>query len=396
MDFTLTNAVQTVYVNNANDLSACVERLAQSTSVAVDLEFDSNNYGYGVTPSLIQLATPDACFVVDLMAGLDVQALFSLLTDERIEKLVHAPGEDLRLLHRLGCFPKNLFDTEVVARLLNYEQTGQSALLAKKLGIALNKGQQRSNWLLRPLSAAQIQYAAADVVWLHALKQQLVAEAEERGLMPFVQEEQALLSETIYTQETTGDFLKPADKIAFSPWQQHLLNGLLQYRDSLARRINRPPYQVMAEEVVRDLAAGQCSANETLTRRGVHPRFQNDRSVADLAERLHNLQTEADAQGLSKKRPTRQRPTPAQEASRRKAAHDREHLFTPIKEALRKQFGLYATQLLLSDRMVGDLVNDNTAFGKLPPYRQALFVDVAKQLGLDLSGYVVRSVVEKK
>lgn len=385
-----------VYVSHPNELSRCVEQLAQSASFAIDLEFDSNNYGYGVTPSLIQLAIPDACFVVDLMASLDVQPLFHLLADDRIEKLAHAPGEDLRLLHRLGCFPKKLFDTEVVARLLNYEQTSQAALLAKGFGIVLHKGQQRSNWLLRPLSAAQIDYAATDVVWLHGLRQQLVAEAEERGLTAFVREEQALLNRTVYTQEATGDFLKPADRTAYSPWQQYLLNGLLRYRDDLARRISRPPYQVMAEEVVRDLATGQCSAADILTCRGVHPRFRSGRSVAALAERFRSLQAEADAQGLSKKRPARPRPTPAQEAARRKAAYDREHLFLPIKEALRARFGLYATQLLLSDRLVGDLLNGKTAFGNLPPYRQDLFRQAAEELQLDLSDYAVKPGEEKE
>lgn len=210
------------YVARPDQLLPCVDVLAQSPSFAVDMEFDSNSYGYGVTPSLIQLATPTACFVVDLMAGLDVQALFVLLADDRIEKLVHAPGEDLRLLHRLGCFPKNLFDTEVVARLLNYEQTSQAVLLEKKLGVALNKKQQRSNWLLRPLSAAQIEYAAADVVWLHLLKQRLVAEAEAQGLMEYVRQEQAALSQAVYTQEPAADFLKPADRYAFSLWQSTL------------------------------------------------------------------------------------------------------------------------------------------------------------------------------
>jgi ribonuclease D len=384
------------YVNHPNGLSTCVEKLAKSASFAVDLEFDSNNYGYGVTPSLIQLATPDACFVVDLMSSLDMQPLFALLADDRIEKLVHAPGEDLRILHRLGCFPKNLFDTEVVARLLNYEQTSQSALLAAGLGITLNKGQQRSNWLLRPLSAAQIEYAATDVVWLHALKQHLVREADERELMAFVREEQALLSETVYAQEARGDFLKPADRVAYSLWHQYVLNGLLRFRDELARRISRPPYQVMADEVVRDMATGQCTAADTLTRRGVHPRFRNGRSAAALAEKLQSLQTEADAQELSKKPPVRPRFTPAQEEARRKAAYDRQHLFLPIKEALRARFGLYATQLLLSDRLVGDLLAGVTAFSKLPPYRQALFLQTAEQLGIDLSDYVMRPGVEKK
>lgn len=385
------------YVNRTQGLLHCVEVLAQSASFAVDLEFDSNRYGYGVTPSLIQLATPAACFVVDLMAGLDVQPLFALLADERIEKLVHAPGEDLRLLHRLGCFPKNLFDTEVVARLLNYEQTSQAALLAAKLSIALDKKQQRSNWLLRPLLPEQIQYAAADVIWLHSLKNVLVAEAEEKGLLPYVQEEQALLSETVYTQTADGNFLKPSDLLTLSPWQQYLTNELLRYRDDLARRLGRPPYQVMSEDVVRALAEGNLLPHDILTNSAVHPRLRNRHTVAELTGRLDRIRATAEAQALSHQTPRRPRPTPAEEAARRKATDDRERLFLPVQQALKERFGVYATQLLMSNKLIGDLLNGTVTLPALrPQYRAVLFVETAESLGLDLRDYGANAVVKKR
>ena len=370
--------------------------LAQSPSFAFDLEFDSNRYGYGVTPSLIQMATTEACFVVDLMAGLDVHSLYALLADSRIGKLVHAPGEDLRLLHRLGCFPKNLFDTELVARLLNYEQTGLSALLEKGLGVHLSKGQQRSNWLLRPLSEAQIQYAAADVVWLHPLQEQLVAEAAGRGLMAFVQEEQALLSTTVFVQDADTDFLKPADRVHLSPWHQHLLAGLLRYRDDLARRLGRPAYQVMSKELIRELAMGHLSLEDIVKHPAVHPRYRNSRGVAAFAKCLRGSQTEAEAAGLSKRKPARPRATPAEYTARQKAAHDREQVFNPIQQALKDQFGMYATQFLMSNRLIGELISGSLRFDDLPAYRQSLFAETAKELGLNLSNYAAKPVEEKE
>lgn len=213
--------------------------------------------------------------------------------------------------------------------------------------------------------------------------------------MDFVNEEQAALSKTIYTQDATDDFLKPADRAALSPWEQYQLTGLLRYRDDIARRLARPPYQVMGEDLVRELAAGDCTAADSLTDRRVHPRYRNPRAVAALAEIIHRLRTEADARGLSKKRPPRPRPTPAQQAARSEAAYHREHLFVPIREALRNRFGLYATQLLLSDRLITDLLTGATSLRNLPPYRQALFVQAAAELGLDLGEYATKPGEEK-
>lgn len=376
-----------IYCTTHDDLQHAVTTLSQSTCIAVDLEFDSNSYGYGLTASLIQLGTTDTCFVVDLMAGLDVSSLFALLTDVRMQKLVHAPGEDLRVLQSLNCFPKNLFDTEILARLLNYEQTSLANLLDQKLGIQLAKGQQRSNWLQRPLSDRQIAYAAADVQWLHALQQVLVSEAQERGLMPWVEEEQAALGKVLIAQSNGDDFLKPADRKMLSPWHQHVLNHLLRYRDSLARQLGRPAYQVMSEELVRELAAGERKPEDLMTHPTVHPRLRNLRSAVALGYELHSSRAEATAKQLEQQRARGPRLTPEVVQQRQKGAHDRDYLFTPVQQVLKDRFGIYAAQFLLSNRLIGDLVGGKLRLADLPPYRQALFDEIASHLGLDLKEY---------
>jgi ribonuclease D len=383
----LNHSLPPIYCTTPDSLQQAVATLALSSRIAVDLEFDSNSYGYGLTPSLIQLATTEACFVVDLMTGLDVSALFALLTDERIQKLVHSPGEDLRVLHSLSCFPKHLFDTEIVARLLNYEQTSLANLLNLKLGIQLGKGQQRSNWLQRPLSEKQLDYAAADVQWLHSLQQVLVAEAEEKGLMPWVAEEQAALNTIVVAPNNGEDFLKPADRKTLSPWHQHVLNHLLRYRDSLARQLGRPAYQVMSEDLVRGLAAGERKPEDLMTDSSVHPRLRNLRSAVALGYELHSSRAEATAQNLAQQRLRSPRPAPSAVARQQKAVHYRDHLFTPIQQVLKERFGLYATQFLLSNRLIGDLVYGKLRLTDLPPYRAALFGDIAAQLGLDWNEY---------
>ncbi len=369
-------------------LQQSLQELGRCNILSFDLEFDNNSYGYGVTLCLVQVATPQACYVIDGLAGLDLSRLYALFEAPGIQKIVHAPGEDLRLLHSLGCYPQNLFDTEVAARLLNYEQPSLSVLLRDKLNVSLDKKQQRSNWLRRPLSDAQVQYAAEDVIWLHPLKALLEAEAEERKLMPFVREEQELLGTTIYPAAAKTNFLKPADLHTLSPREQYIVNEMLRYRDELAQHLNRPAYQVMGEELVRELAAGTRRPESIIQEPRVHPRLKNHRFATELARHLEQVRKAAAAQNLSSEKQRQPKPTPAQQAAGRKAADDRETVFAPIKQALEQRFGTHAAKFMLSNRVVNELLNGYISLQDLKPaYRQGLIRNVAAAAGINLDRY---------
>ena len=374
-------------VNQPEALLQSLPYLERCATLSFDLEFDNNSYGYGVTLCVVQVATPQTCYVIDALAIPDLDPLYALFRSERIQKIVHAPGEDLRLLHRLGCYPQNLFDTEVVARLLNYEQTSLTVLLRDKLQVVMDKKQQRSNWLRRPLTAAQVQYAADDVTWLHPLKAVLEKEAEERGLLPFVREEQEALDRTVYPVPAKTDFLRPSDQYALSPQEQYITNALLRYRDELARNMNRPAYQVMDEELVRSLAAGTRLPESLEGEPGLHPRFRNSRFVQALQKQIRQARKEALAQNLSSEKGGRPKSTPAQHAAIRKAADDRKKIFAPIQRGLEQRFGIHAARFLLSNNMVGSLVNGSLTLAALPPYRQVLFRDLAAAAGVNLADY---------
>lgn len=376
------------FIDRQYSLEQSLRDLAQCDTISFDLEFDNNSYGYGVTLCLVQVATPDKCYVIDPLAGLELGGLYDLFAATAIQKIVHAPGEDLRLLHSLGCYPQNLYDTEVVARLLNYEQPSLSVLLREKLGFAMDKKQQRSNWLRRPLSDAQVQYAADDVIWLHPLKAVLEKEAAERNLMDFVREEQALLSTTIYTAADRTSFLKPSDRHHLSPQEQYITNELLRFRDGLARKMNKPAYQVMSEDLVRELAIGVRLPESIVEGPGVHPRYKNSSFAAQLRKQLAAARKEAIAQNLSQQKEGRPRMTAAQQDWMRQTANDKDTVFAPIKQALEQRFGSYTTTFLLSNKVINSLLNRSITLQDLKPaYRQNLIRDIAAEKGISLERY---------
>lgn len=374
-------------MTQAGELSRCLSTLKSAPSLALDLEFDSHRNAYGVTLCLIQIATPDLSYVIDPLANLDLKGVFEVLENPQVLKIVHSPGEDLRLLHSLGCVPQNLFDTEVTAKLLNYEQTSLSALLQSRLGFGLDKGQQRSNWLKRPLSDAQITYAAADVTALHALRKILLEEAHAAGIMEYIEEEQAALSTTIYKVEPKDSFLKPGDLRHLSLYDQYVLNGLFQFRDELARKVNRPAFQIMDEELLREVAAGKIDASQVPYAHGVFGNFRNDRFGEQIASCLRRLHSEAEVKALSHARPPRQHESHARR-DKAEIMAIRNEIFAPIQSAIAGRFGEFAARFILSNGTVTDVIRGSSKLSQIKrDYKRRLIQETAQSLGISIDAF---------
>jgi ribonuclease D len=109
------------------------------------------------------------------------------------EWILHAATQDLPCLRDIGLAPTTLFDTELAGRLLGHDRVNLAALLDSQLGITLVKGQGATDWSRRPLSAAQIQYAALDVEYLIPLRDRLYDALNEHDKWIFAEQEFASL-----------------------------------------------------------------------------------------------------------------------------------------------------------------------------------------------------------
>lgn len=190
-------------IETAPALEALVQQLGHTPCVAVDTEFVWERTFYPRL-GLIQLGTPEgACFLIDTVALTDLAPLGKLLADPGVEKVIHDAPQDLMILRRAtGVVPRNIFDSRLAAGFagLSSEISLQN-LLASLLDIQLPKGHTRADWMARPLSAAQLEYAADDVRYLSRAAGLLRKRAQDAGIEAWLNEELTLLNDPAITTE---------------------------------------------------------------------------------------------------------------------------------------------------------------------------------------------------
>jgi ribonuclease D len=223
--------------------------------VAVDTEADSL-HAYPEKICLIQISTVDGDELIDPLAPLNLDPLLEALGGH--ELLMHGADYDLRLLRKHHEFvPRSIFDTMLAARLLGLRQFSLSYLAEKYLGVKLEKGPQKANWALRPLTERMERYARNDTHYLKPLADVLRTELQGKGRLIWHQESCArLIAESARERQADLD----------SVWRvkgSHLLEQpalavlreLWQWREQEAVGANRPPFFVMSHQTLVDVAA---------------------------------------------------------------------------------------------------------------------------------------------
>ena len=181
-------------IESSKALDSLLSDNRHQSMVAIDTEFRRRDTFFPQV-ALLQLCWGDEPYLIDPLQLDDVSALRAFLIDPSQTKLIHSASEDLEVFsHWLGVLPAPLFDTQRAAALLGLG-AGQSyrALVAHFFDIELPKDETQSDWLQRPLTAAQAQYAAQDVTYLHPMGVQLLNLAMERHRLEWILEEGARL-----------------------------------------------------------------------------------------------------------------------------------------------------------------------------------------------------------
>ncbi|BCL67118.1 ribonuclease D [Haemophilus haemolyticus] len=176
----------TVITDNTALLEIC--NLAQQQSaVALDTEFMRVST-YFPKLGLIQLYDSERVSLIDPLAITDFSPFVALLSNPKVLKILHSCSEDLLVfLQEFGQLPRPMIDTQIMARFLGLGTSAGLAKLAQQyLNVEIDKGATRTNWIKRPLSDIQLQYAAGDVWYLlplyHILEKELAKTPWEQAV----------------------------------------------------------------------------------------------------------------------------------------------------------------------------------------------------------------------
>ncbi len=275
-----------VLVTGTEALRDACERLAAGGDfVTVDTEFMRERTYYPVL-CVVQLASDDAVFVVDAEAdGLDLAPLARLMADESVVKVFHAARQDLEIfLHRFGALPKPVFDTQIAAMVAGFgDQVGYDSLVGALTGGHIDKAHRFSDWSARPLSAAQIAYAAADVTHLRGVYRSLLERLQREDRLLWVREEMAILAEPATFRadpETVWERLRPRSG---NRRLLAVLRAVAAWREREAQRIDIPRQRLLRDESLLELAAVAPRTADELGRiRAVTRGFAEGRSGAGV------------------------------------------------------------------------------------------------------------------
>lgn len=226
-------------ITKNKDLEEVCIHAREADVVMLDTEFVRIRTFYPQL-GLIQLFDGNRLSLIDPTELTDMTPFVALLKDTSVLKVLHACGEDLEVFQNaFGCTPFPMVDTQLMAAFLGHGlSTGFATLVEEYLGVELDKSESRTDWMARPLTQKQLDYAAADVHYLLPLYEKLLDKVTQAGWWEAVQQESDLLvSKRIRVTNEENAYLDIKGAWQLKPSELAILKPLAtwRYREAIKR-----------------------------------------------------------------------------------------------------------------------------------------------------------------
>lgn len=255
------------YIDTPEQLAAALPAIRTCSVLCVDTEFHREKTYYPEF-ALMQIYGDKQCWIIDPV-NLDLAPLWEVICDPAILKVFHAGRQDLEIIFAAaGKLPLPLFDTQVAAALLGMgQQIGFGNLVQRILKKTLAKQESFSDWLARPLTAKQLEYAADDVIYLMPIYKHLKERLEARQRLGWLDEEQeTLTSESTYADNLDEVFWRVKGCNKLKGKQLAALRELAAWREKAAQQRNLPRRRMMSDEILVEIARKEKVTAEGLER----------------------------------------------------------------------------------------------------------------------------------
>lgn len=212
---------------------------------AIDTEFEWRKTYFPII-SLLQIATKNEIYLVDCKNCKADDILKSLFEDPFKKFIIHSARSDTTVISKcLNIFIKNVFDVQVAEKKLNnIDSESYRSIVFKYFSISLNKSETNSNWLKRPLTKKQINYASEDVLFLIEIYE------KQRNLL-----ENKNLYEEVLVESLNEANLGNADLITSRLKKFKSSNEfdkkIFLWRENLSKNLNIPPSFVLKDKKIK-------------------------------------------------------------------------------------------------------------------------------------------------
>ena len=238
-------------VADDNLFAELLDALAGAEAYALDAEFHGESTYYPRL-AVLQLAIPGRVAVVDA-TSVDVSPLRAVLEGPGL-MVAHAGEQDLQVLQRAtGAIPARMLDTQIAAGFVGFSFPSLAKLVSDLLGVRLEKGARMTDWFKRPLTAAQVEYAAADVVHLLDLRALLEERLVAAGRLSWAYEE-CERRRRVRQPDVRTVWWRLKGSRQLRGKSRAVAQELAAWRETVAMATDKPPRRVLGDEAVVMLA----------------------------------------------------------------------------------------------------------------------------------------------
>ncbi len=242
-------------IKDNDTLKEFINKCLKQKVLAIDTEFIRDNTYYPIL-CLVQIAGKDLAAAIDPISGLDMKPIWDLLSNENILKVFHSGRQDIEIfLNLTGKIPKPIYDTQIASMFCGLgDQVGYERLVDRFLGLSINKENQFTNWLQRPLTISQLDYAISDVTHLIKIFPLIKKLIKEAGRQEWVSKE----IEQLYKIELY--YVDPEEawkriKIKYSkPETLNILKCLAKWREDKCKQKNIPRNRLIRDETLVNIS----------------------------------------------------------------------------------------------------------------------------------------------
>ncbi len=228
------------FIQQQQDLTPVLEKMDRNEVYGLDTEFIKVDT---LWPKLgvFQINVENNVYLLD-GTTLDLSEFWNKLFRAQ-QNVFHACSEDIDLIYHYAQHKtlNNVFDTQVGMSFLGHGlQVSYQNALKQMLDVDIDKGETRSNWLARPLSPAQLSYAANDVLYLMNLSEKVKQELDSKSLLNFALEDCQHLTQEIATETPLHLLYQDIGNYRHSRRQLMQLQQLAVWREHMVKALNTP------------------------------------------------------------------------------------------------------------------------------------------------------------